>query len=534
MRYQKGLLFLTRFLICALLLTSLPAAVQAAPPAQDPPPNLPSIDFEEVAEEGFGDRDNSGVWSMQWWRGKLYVGTSRDWFCWSQAWFALNLPVVPYPPVDPDMDCPEDPLDLQLQAEIWQYTPETQAWKRVYQAPQVEIPGHPGRFTGRDIGYRDMLLFTEPDGTEALYVAGVTAYALWPGLPPPRMLRSVDGETFAPIPMEPNTILGDLGIDQATWRDLETLNGRLYVLNGKIQGDGLLMESANPAGGNDNFRWVTEPTLRLFEIAPFNGQLYVGTADRLNGYAVLRTDAKGTPPYKFTPVVTDGAFLNPPSISVVSMQVFNGALYVGTDEPTEIIRINPDDTWDLIVGDPRDTPEGRKEPLSGMKEGFDWPLNAHMWRMAVHDGVLYVGTNDSTLRQGKTTPWREEELAWQYGYDLYRTGDGVNWEPVTIDGQGDKFQTGIRAFASTPHGLFYGTVSFWYGLKVWLGSSGTGGTGQVEERLFLPFLVESAAIRPQQAEDEIGSAGPPLEPVQTGCEGQCAADGRGTPQPILR
>jgi hypothetical protein len=392
---------------------------------------------------------------------------------------------VPYPPDDPDFDCASDPRDLPLQAEIWRYSPETETWERVYQSPNdVEIPEHPGRYTARDIGYRDMIVFEEPDGTEALYVCGATINALWPPMPPPRILRSTDGVTFEPIPQDPGTILGDLGQDQASFRDMEILNGRLYVINGKIQGHGAVLEAENPAGGNDSFRWVTPQDMRVFEMAPFSGFLYVGLADRFNGYAVMKTDAIGTPPYDFTPVVTDGGFLQPgPSPSVVSMHVFKDRLYAGTDEPVELIRINPDDTWDLVVGEPRETPDGWKYPLSGMGAGFDWPANKHLWRMQEHEGVLYLGTNDNSLRLGKAMPWLDRWLRSQYGFDLYRTSDGHYISPITVRGFGDKFQVGVRTFASTPSGLFTGSVSYWYGLRIW-----QAGASDEVQHAYLPLV----------------------------------------------
>lgn len=449
-----------------------------------------SWEFVETAPQGFGDRQNSGTWSMKWWRGKLYVGTVRAWFCFSQAWFNKMSPLVPYPPIDPDFDCAPDPLDLPLQAEIWRYTPETKTWERVYQAPNdVELPGHPGRYMGRDMGYRSMAVFQEPDGTEALYVGGTTPYALWPGFPPPRILRSTDGITFEPIPQATGTVLGDLGQDQSTFRSMEVYKGRLYVINGKIQGQGPVLEAENPAGGNDNFRWITPQGMLVFELAPFNGLLYVGSSERVKGYSVLKTDATGSPPYTFTPVVTDGGFrqgLRSPS--VVSMHVFDGSLYVGTDQPAEVIRINPDDTWDLIVGTPRETPDGWKYPLSGLDAGFNWPFTQHMWRMQDHEGVLYIGTNDTTTRIGKLLPWREKNFAWQEGFDLYGTPDGHYLRPVTVNGFGDRFQIGVRAFASTPYGLFVGTVSFWYGLRILQGTPGEVYTA------YFPLLVNLSRV----------------------------------------
>lgn len=446
------------------------ALLLAQPGSAEPPRPLFPWEFDEAAPQGFGDRQNSVAWSMQWWNGKLYVGTVRAWFCWARVWFDKAFAPLPYPPQDPDLDCAPDPRDLPLQAEIWRYTPETRTWERVYQsANDVEIPGNPGRYTARELGYRGMVVFQEPDGTEALYVGGTTSSLLWPPMPPPRILRSTDGTTFEPLPQAPGTVLGDLGQDQTTFRGMQVYKGRLYVINGKIHGEGAVLEAANPAGGNDNFRWVTPPGMEVFEMATFNGFLYLGLLDQLKGYAVVKTDATGTPPYTFTPVVTDGGFRRPrPSPTVVSMFAFKDRLYVGTDYPTELIRINRDDTWDLVVGTPRETPDGWKYPLSGLDTGFNWPLNQHIWRMQEHEGVLYVGTLDQSTRW-REIPGMDERIGDRYGFDLYRTSDGQYFSPITVNGFGDKFQNGLRTFASTPHGLFLGTASFWYGLRIWQG-----------------------------------------------------------------
>lgn len=452
----------------ALLLAVLFRAGLA--PAQSPP--LYSSSFAQIAPPGFGDRQNSGPWSMLWWNDHLYVGTVRAFLCWTLAYFHQRFPLLtPYPPEDPNLACAPEIISLPLQAEIWRWTASTNTWERVYQSPQnVLIPGLQDTLTARDMGYRAMAVFTEPGGTEALYVGGVTSNLLWPPMPPPRILRSTDGIAFDPIPQSPGTLLGSLGHEQTSFRSMEVYKGRLYVLIGEVRGQGRLLEAEDPAGGNNNFRWATPEEMEVFEVTTFNGFLYLGLADLRRGYAVVKTDATGTPPYTFTPVVTRGAYAKPfPSKAVVSMGVFNGSLYVGTDNPTELIRINPDDSWDLLVGEPRQTPQGWKYPLSGLGTGFNWPFNEHFWRLQAHQGALYVGTFDQSKRYAQLVPALAPLVSWAYGFDLYRTSDGYYFSPITMTGFGDPFQTGIRTFASTPLGLFAGTVDYWYGLRVWQG-----------------------------------------------------------------
>jgi hypothetical protein len=420
---------------------------------------LSSGSLRQVSVKGFGDFYNTISWSMVWWKGKLYVGTDRA------------------GTADPDLFCPQDPADLPLQAEIWRYTPEIRSWDRVYQSPPQPIPGRPGKVTGKDIGYRYMAIFRESSGVEALYVSGVSARILYPSLPPPRILRSTDGVNFAPLPQNPGTVLGS--VQGNNFRSIAVFNDKFYVTAGAFWGDGPLLEAANPELGNNAFRYVTPPGMRVFSVQPFNNQLYVGTTDYVNGYAVYRTGATGRPPYTFTPIVTGSAW-NPMRIaphSVISMEVFNGLLYAGTDGGLDVFRIHPDDSWDLIVGAPRQTPRGLLLPLSGWGASFNWPFNILTWRMAVHNGSLYIGTYDASTFK-KDDPYWGPLLKPYMGAKLYVTSDGSRFRslaPRAFDL--DYFNYGIRTFASTPLGLFIGTANEWKGTEVWLLDPGTGRTG---------------------------------------------------------
>lgn len=418
----------------------------------------------QVNINGFGDRQNSISWSMLWWRGKLYVGTSRAALCLRELGWGRE-----YPPPDPDVECPEDPLDLPLQAEIWRYTPGGDGWELVYRSPEdLEIPGHPGRFVARDIGYRDMMVFKEPDGTEAMYVSGVSARFIYPELPPPRLLRSTDGLNFQPVPQAPGTMLGDFTGNN--FRSMGSFQDRFYVTAGGAWGDGVLLESEDPAQGNDSFRQVTPPGFRVFSVETFNGQLYVGTTNWVQGYGIYRTDATGDVPYEFTPVVTRSAF-HPGTPdrphSVISMETFQGKLYAGTDGPLDVIRVYADDSWDLIVGEPRWTPQGLKLPLSTLGPRFDWPYNILTWRMGVHNDTLFIGAFDvSTFL--KDVPVLGELLRPFMGAKVYASSDGVQFVLLGKNFfDGDFFNYGVRSFVSTPHGLFIGTANEWYGTEVW-------------------------------------------------------------------
>ena len=440
----------------------------------DTPTVASGLQFSKASRQGFGERQNTWAWSMLWWRGKLYVGTNRAFLATERAALTRSLPwlknmaFVKYPPDDPDVECPPDPSDLPLSAEIWRWSPEGDLWERVYVSPpEVPIPGHPGKFVAHDVGYREMTVFTEADGTEAMYVSGVGSRYIFGEVPAPRLLRSVDGLHFEAVPQAAESVLG--AIKASTLRTIVSYKGRFFVTAGRINGNGVLYEAANPAGGNDNFRQVSPNGMQIFEMTVFNDHIYLGLRDPKGGYAVVKTDASGEAPYRFTTVVGQGAFLPQPSLSAISMCEFQGRLYVGTDRPAEIIRISPDDSWELVVGTPRKAPEGWKYPVSGLDDGFGNWLNGHIWRMQVHDGRLYIGTMNmaTTLRN---IPDASRVLDHNYGFNLYATGDGCHFVPVTLNGFGDKFDFGLRTMTSTPHGLFLGTANSWYGLHIWRGT----------------------------------------------------------------
>ena len=119
------------------------------------------------------------------------------------------------------------------------------------------------------------------------------------------------------------------------------------------------------------------------------------------------------------------------------------------------------------------TRHGLKSPTSGLRAGFGNPMNCYIWRMCVHAGTLYVGTCDisSFVPFSSTDTWpdhvkrlldtssMERFLDRLGGCELWRTTDGDNWLPVTRNGFDNRYNLGIRALVSTPHGLFVGTAN---------------------------------------------------------------------------
>src|SRR5919109_4589245 len=112
-----------------------------------------------------------------------------------------------------------------------------------------------------------------------------------------------------------------------------------------------------------------KPLTCVFEMASFNGYLYAGTMNPRVGLQIWKTRATGSPPYAWKRVVTAGAFRGNSNEFVASMMPFRGALHIGTGiqglgydkaasagpAAAELLRLYPDDSWDLIVGELRRT-----------------------------------------------------------------------------------------------------------------------------------------------------------------------------------
>jgi hypothetical protein len=311
------------------------------------------------------------------------------------------------------------------------------------------------------------------------------------------MLRSDDGEHFVPVSQR--------GLEHQDIRSLRTLvpfRGRLYTSpTGRIEAElsdrnltetPVILENPDPAA--TAWKQVNEigfgdPTNRaIFAMTWFNGCLYAGTGNPSRGFQVWKTRAEVSP-YQWKKVITDGAFRGNSNEGIVSMSVFHDALYVGTgiqrrgyertyaagSAAAELLRIHPDDSWELIVGNPRRTFEGMKIPLSGWGPGFDNKYNSIIWRMIEHEGWLYVGTVDLcsyllplTRRAHIRSKVIDDLIEEEGGFDLWRSQDGAIWEPVTRVGFGNPLNYGLRTFASTPLGLFVGTAGF-QGCEIWWG-----------------------------------------------------------------
>ena len=430
-----------------------------------------------IAEDGFGDRQNSYAWSMAWFKGALYVGTARSALCVERATIAYYLPWGGYYTTSPTpgVSCPPTIDDADLRAEIWRYTPHNRHWTLVYRSPTVPNPEAAGRPIGRDIGYRGMVVLQQRGKPSALYVGGLTADEFIPQLArryPPRILRTTDGRHFHALPGGPDVIHDTLGPRRPSgFRAMAVQDGTLYVTaSSGLTGDGVVMRVDDPAGQRPRFQQVSPSRLAVFELKTFDGHLYAGTGDFRHGYGVWRAD--GGRSRTWSPVVTGGAGRGSTVTSVVSMETYRGALYVGASgwgtsifPASELIRLTPDGRWDVVVGDTRTVDGAVKAPVSHLVDGFGNPFNIHFWRMDVYRGALLLGTNDWSWSLNGT-PGVDDRLRAEFGFDLYGTCDGNDWWVATRDGFGRPDDFGVRTMVTSPAGLFLGTTNVVQGTTI--------------------------------------------------------------------
>lgn len=499
------------------------AALRRSPSFPAPNPGLSREDFTCIGRTGLGDGHNNYAHSMAWFNGKIYLGTTRS----NLAMLRLQSSYAQVPFVTWPIECPDNLDDLykiDRRAQIWSYDPANGQWEMVFRAPLVDSIAGSGQ-VAREIGYRSMEVFQGPnDPAPALYVS---AWA--PGRAPGGLiLRSYDGRQFDAV--TPYGILPDTPI--STTRTLTAFKGRMFFAPTARRGsDGsqqntaglpVVFESPDPAAGNwqavSEFGFGEAANLGIFTLCATENRLYAGTFN-LDGLQVWATDGEGQAPYRWKKLLDKGAWRGPLNQAVASMTAFKGAVYVGTGiqggghdrvnnigpAASELIRINEDDSWDLIVGEPRDTPKGRREPLSMLRSGFGSLFNGYFWTLGVHDDWLYCGTYDwsimlrwtsmeattPTVRRMFTILHPEQLIANEGGADFWRTSDGEDWMPVDRRGFDNPYNFGIRNLVSTEKGLFVGMANVfgprvavrdgegWRyednpggGLEVWLGSKG--------------------------------------------------------------
>lgn len=484
------------------IIATFPASTLAQPSRGVP---LTEDEFRQIGEQGLGLRGNSRVWSTEYFNNELIFGTNHNFLCIVRAGVVAGQNQSPELPVE----CADNLFDNDFRGRIYAWDSVSGEVHLRYVSPTVSALLSDGTRVdiARDAGYRTIASFTESDGTKALYVGTFTSTDL--PQPPARLLRSTDGRNFTEVPVQ-----GEFASRVRSYRSLTVFNNRLYVI-ALISGDegSVVLEASDPASGA--FQVITTGLLppgdAIFEMTSFKGFLYLGTFSP-DGFELHKTAASGPLPYHFERVLREGAYRGPGSQSVLSLKSFGDYLYLGTGfyfgslsinpdfkpAASELLRVSADDSWQIVAGEERQTPDGFKKPISGYGAGFGNLFTGYIWKMAEYNGVLYVGTLDtSSVIQYGTEPSLENAIASEEsrnyqallrlaqevgageiadvisavegGFDLWATPDGVHLTLVSRTGFGDPNDWGVRSFESTSLGLFLGTDNPYFGARLYLG-----------------------------------------------------------------
>jgi hypothetical protein len=324
----------------------------------------------------------------------------------------------------------------------------------------------------------------------------------------------------------------------------------------------------------------------LWDFVSYNGWLYASMADPVNGFSLYKANGPSittTPTpisedlWAWTPIVASldvnpGAQfpqgLGNDQNAALTMTVFDGFVYAGTFSnwkdliayamnpteeamdtvmanwtPPQVYRFDANDAWEMIVGDNSGqaaSPYFENPSLSGWRAGFydnavisqdNYSTNRYIWRMAVHDDRLFMGTMDmmtilEVMAENQSGDVEMQQMIQMLqaanpynpsGFDLYVTEDGVNIQPITRDGgfgeifggTGDRYNYGARTLVSASDGnLYLGTSNPFYGCQVWklavvpegdddddTGGGGGGGCMAIPPgKFFLLFLLPIAFL----------------------------------------
>lgn len=435
-------------------------------------------------------RQNNYAWSMSDLGDYIYVGTGR------------NILVNIIRAIEPRTQLPAlikpDPTDNQ--AEIWRYKKDgSLPWERVYKAPA----------DSGITGFRFMIKYRPFGGSPCLYAATFGRRA--------QILKSTNGVNWF--------ILPDSVLQGTSSRAMVVQNGKLYVSTvDEINQSSapLLYSSEDPefypweslinvnAPGFDPAR---NPTSPISNMAVFNNRIYVGVSNS-EGAQVWRTNGPEPSQNDWT-LIVDRGFGDPANVYTLSMGVFRNHLYVGGTKELplswliprgcDVIRINTNDEWQLVVGGnpflPATAERVSTESVSGLGSGFNNPFNVYAWQIQGFDDKLLISTfDDSSNMEVILDTLLANRLAleqligpevtrilieiyesvveilkairYPIGFDLYVSDDGVHFSSIFLNGLRNPNNYGGRIlFVDSCGKLYLGTSNPFQGCEVWKTSS---------------------------------------------------------------
>ncbi len=193
----------------------------------------------------------------------------------------------------------------------------------------------------------------------------------------------------------------------------------------QVVGQGLPGTSTGPGFGDTN-------NTQVLSMAILNGQLYLGVSNFTTGCTVWRFNGLtwaqmvGDLPGTSTP----SGFGTPFNLEALSMAIYNGRLFVGTNDNALGCQV-----WSTPDGQNWTVEIGQSGPSSPVSPGFGDPANFLAYSMLTYDSRLFVGTfNNSGCQMwsydGST--WQEAAGPGLSGSDAAGFGDTNNIEVACL------------------------------------------------------------------------------------------------------
>jgi hypothetical protein len=442
-----------------------------------------------------GDRQNSYAWAMDVFDNYLYVGTNRN-------VFSLMVQQVPWGLglIDDDGDGTEPvPLPTDMRARIYRLLLSGGTWEEVYRSPAV---GTAPPIQGLDSGYRMMKTFAAEGKRPVLYAGGgglglCRLLAFDGSSAPTEVFRTEISNQFLSI----RAIAEHAG--QLCWATEDAAGPAVWCSPDPLRE---ARASARPA-----FERVALPSKwlvnggEIVDMISYNGWLHVffftKTTDpeKFGFWAAKTRKTRGE--WKWELIVGDApgaryaAGLGNPDNGVAVPFRYKNHVYVGTLDGAafrllndisagasagmplgtygrEIWRFDQSDRWERVM--PSAALQGAQANAAA---GFGNANNKYIWRFGRLEGRLYagtfdVGTGQQVLNPPKATP---PPIINPLGFDLYSTQDGLHWKLESEDGFRDRWNYGLRSFATDPAtgDLYFGTANAFYGCQVWRKRAGS-------------------------------------------------------------
>ncbi len=182
----------------------------------------------------------------------------------------------------------------------------------------------------------------------------------------------------------------------------------------------------------------------------FNGHLYAGTSTNVPGGAGWGELWRTSDGLSWEQVVANS--FNEPNEAIESMALFDGYLYVGTRSTVSGCQI-----WRSATGNAGTWQKVADNGFSGDTRVLSVIV------LIAFNGYLYAGTGGSV----------------DHALTLWRTSDGLIWEPITTDGFGDSSNIRLTSACIFGDYLYVGTSNEVQGGEVWRSMTGDAGSWEL-------------------------------------------------------